>query len=101
MLKHSKPKAKWDYIAIKKLFGNQCYLIVAIFGHNLNWELQMASNDRDQETNAKRTLFGLFMIKMDSPSFFAKNRRGNPYPTGILLLLWAGMKSVTKVYLNP
>jgi hypothetical protein len=34
--------------------------MAAIFGHNLNRELQMATNDRDRETNEKRTSLWTF-----------------------------------------
>ncbi len=55
-----KTQSQMDYIAVKKLSGNQCYLLAAIFAHNLNRELQMATNERDRGTNEKRTSLWTF-----------------------------------------
>jgi hypothetical protein len=43
-----------DYIAVRRLHGNQLYMMAAILAHNLTRELQMAANSRSRGTTEKR-----------------------------------------------
>ncbi|MEW6407038.1 MAG: IS1380 family transposase, partial [Chloroflexota bacterium] len=50
-----KSQSQMDYIAVRRLHGNQTYLMAAILAHNLNRELQMASLPPHRHTTEKRT----------------------------------------------
>jgi hypothetical protein len=83
-----------DHIAVKKLSGNQCYLLAAIFAHNLNRELQMATNDRDRGTNKKRTsLWTFHELKWIRHRFLQRTGRLTT-PQGNLKLTMSGNDTV-------
>ena len=83
-----------DYIAVKKLSGNQCYLMAAIFAHNLSRELQMATCDRDRGTNEKRTsLWTFHELKWIRHRFFQRAGRLTT-PQGNLTLTMSGNEAV-------
>jgi hypothetical protein len=50
-----KAHCQMDYIATKRLVGNQIYLQSAIFAHNLSRELQMITLPRTRNTTEKRS----------------------------------------------
>jgi hypothetical protein len=43
-----------DYVDVRRLHGNQTYLLAALLGHNLNRELQMSTRVPERRTNEKR-----------------------------------------------
>jgi len=43
-----------DYIAARRLSGNQLYLMTAILAHNLSRELQMRTEPKTRGTTEKR-----------------------------------------------
>jgi len=49
-----KSQSQMDYIAVRRLCGNQMYMMAAIIAHNLNRELQMAVKPKDRGTTEKR-----------------------------------------------
>jgi hypothetical protein len=49
-----KSQSQMDYIAVRRLHGNQMYLMAAILAHNLNRELQMSSLPPHRHTTEKR-----------------------------------------------
>lgn len=50
-----KSQSQMDYIAVRRLCGNQMYMMAAIIAHNLNRELQMAVKPKDRGTTEKRS----------------------------------------------
>jgi len=44
-----------DYIAVRRLSGNQLYLMAAILAHNLTRELQMKTEPKARGTSERRT----------------------------------------------
>jgi len=49
-----KSEGQMDYIPVRKLLGNQVYLLATIFAHNLNRELQMQIRPPQRQTTEKR-----------------------------------------------
>jgi hypothetical protein len=50
-----KSQCQMDYVAVRRLHGNQTYLLAAVLAHNLNRELQMATRKADRQTTEKRS----------------------------------------------
>ncbi|MFN3395593.1 MAG: transposase [Thermodesulfovibrionales bacterium] len=50
-----KSQSQMDYIAVRRLHGNQMYMMAAVMAHNLNREIQMAVKPRERGTTEKRT----------------------------------------------
>jgi hypothetical protein len=55
-----KSQCHMDYIAVRRLHGNQAYLLAAVLAHNLNRELQMAVREPDRSTTEKRSPLWVF-----------------------------------------
>ena len=55
-----KSQTQMDYIAVRRMYGNQLYMFSAILAHNLNRELQMATRPRQRSTTEKRTTLWKF-----------------------------------------
>ncbi len=55
-----KSQSQMDYIAVRRLSGNQLYLMTAILAHNLTRELQMITEPKSRGTTKKRTLLWAF-----------------------------------------
>jgi hypothetical protein len=49
-----KSQSQMDYIAVRRLYGNQMYMMAAIMAHNLNRDMQMAVKPKDRGTTEKR-----------------------------------------------
>jgi len=49
-----KSQSQMDYIAVRRLSGNQLYLMTAILAHNLTRELQMSAESKVRGTTEKR-----------------------------------------------
>jgi hypothetical protein len=47
-------QSQMDYIAVRRLSGNQLYLMTAILAHNLNRELQMRTDSKTRGTTERR-----------------------------------------------
>jgi hypothetical protein len=50
-----KSQSRMDYIAVRRLSGNQLYLMTAILAHNLTRELQMRTEPKIRGTTERRT----------------------------------------------
>lgn len=50
-----KSQSQMDYIAVRRLHGNQMYMMAAIIAHNLNREIQMAVKPKERGTTEKRS----------------------------------------------
>lgn len=55
-----KSQCHMDYVAVRRLHGNQAYLLAAVLAHNLNRELQMAVREPDRNTTEKRSPLWVF-----------------------------------------
>ncbi len=51
----AKSQSQLDYIAVRRLYGNQFYMVSAILAYNLSRELQMAAKPKDRGTTEKRS----------------------------------------------
>lgn len=49
-----------DYVPVRRLVGNQLFLLAAVFSHNLGRELQMAAQPPDRQTTPKRMALWIF-----------------------------------------
>jgi len=49
-----KSQGQMDYLAVRRLHGNQLYMLSAILAHNLNRDLQMAAHPRQRGTTERR-----------------------------------------------
>jgi Transposase DDE domain group 1 len=49
-----KSQSQMDYIVVRRLSGNQLYLMTAIFAHNLTRELQMRTQSKTRGTTERR-----------------------------------------------
>jgi Transposase DDE domain group 1 len=49
-----KSQGQLDYIPVRRLYGNQLYMMASILAHNLNRELQMATAEPERGTTEKR-----------------------------------------------
>lgn len=49
-----KSQSQMDYIAVRRLHGNQMYLMAAVIAHNLNREIQMMVKPKERGTTDKR-----------------------------------------------
>lgn len=56
-----KSQCQMDYIAVRRLHGNQTYLLAAVLAHNLSRELQMATRQPERSTTAKRSALWAFL----------------------------------------
>lgn len=55
-----KSQSQGDYIAVRKLHGNQMYLMAAVMAHNLNREMQMTTMEKQRGTTEKRSPLWIF-----------------------------------------
>lgn len=96
LLGEMKSQTQMDYIAVRRLYGNQLYMFSAIFAHNLNRELQMATRPRQRSTTEKRTT----LWKFDEAGTVRNtllNRAGRlTRPQGKLTLTMSANKRVQK-----
>jgi hypothetical protein len=91
-----KTQSQMDYIAVKKLSGNQFYTMAAIFAHNLNRELQMTTRDRDRGTTEKRSpLWNFQELKWIRHRYIQRAGRLT-VPQGNLTLTMNGNEAVKK-----
>jgi hypothetical protein len=55
-----KSQGQMDYIAVRRLFGNQLYLMASVLAHNLTRELQMLTKLKSRGTTEKRSALWVF-----------------------------------------
>jgi hypothetical protein len=55
-----KSQGQMDYIPVRKLMGNQTFLLAVIFAHSLNRELQMQTRPIQRQTTEKRAPLWIF-----------------------------------------
>lgn len=54
-----------DYVPVRRLIGNQLYLLAGLFAHNLTREMQMAIHPSARKNNANRAALWMFQ-KLDT-----------------------------------
>jgi hypothetical protein len=95
-----KTHSQMDYIATRKLSGNQNYLLAAISSHNLSRELQMATQPRKRNTTEKRTTLWEFQ-SLDTIRRNLIQRAGRlTRPRGKLTLTMSGNSQVKNEVLH-
>jgi hypothetical protein len=55
-----KSQGQMDYIAVRRLWGNQLYLMASILAHNLTREVQMITKPKSRGTTEKRSALWAF-----------------------------------------
>jgi hypothetical protein len=55
-----KSQSQMDYIAVRRLCGNQLYLMASVLAHNLARELQMITKPKSRGTTEKRSALWVF-----------------------------------------
>jgi hypothetical protein len=55
-----KTDCQMDYVAVRRLHGNQTYLLAALLAHNLNRELQMRTRQPERRTTSGRAPLWVF-----------------------------------------
>ncbi len=95
-----KSQGQMDYIAVRKLHGNQLYMMSAIMAHNLNREIQMMLKPKSRGTTEKRTPLWEFE-KLSSLRHRILQRAGRfTTPQGKLTLTMSANKAVKRDLLH-
>lgn len=91
-----KTHCQQDYVPVKTLNGNKCYLLAGILAHNLAKELQMEAFEKDRNTTNKRPPRWIFN-KLETLRRNIIQRAGRlTRPNGKLTLTMSGNKAVQK-----
>lgn len=91
-----KSQGQMGYIPVRSRVGNQIYLLAALFAHNLNHELQMATSSPQRQTTQKRATLWIFE-KMGTFRRTIIQRAGQfTRPHGKLTLTMSGGEEVKK-----
>ncbi len=91
-----KTQGQMDYIPVRRIYGNQLYMMAAIIAHNLNRELQMATREKDRGTTEKRAPFWNFEELKTIRHRYLQRAGRFTYPKGKLTLTMSGNEMVKK-----
>jgi hypothetical protein len=95
-----KSQVQMDYIPVRKLYGNQLYLMAAVLAHNLTKELQMIAASPSRGTTEKRSPLWAF-AEMSWIRHHLLQRAGRlTEPQGKLTLTLSGNEAVKKDLLH-
>ncbi|MCP5014697.1 MAG: IS1380 family transposase [Ketobacter sp.] len=95
-----KSQSQMDYIAVRRLHGNQLYLMSAVMAHNLNRELQMIAKPVSRGTTEKRVALWDFE-ELDTIRHRILQRAGRfTTPQGKLTLTLSANKAVKRDLLH-
>ncbi len=85
-----KTNCHMDYVPVRRLVGNQLYLLAGLFAHNLTRELQMVTTSPCRPTTAKRATLWIFE-KLHTLRATVIQRAGRlTKPHGVLTLTISG-----------
>jgi hypothetical protein len=95
-----KAQSQMDYIAVRRLHGNQLYMMSAVLAHNLNRELQMLSSPKKRGTTEKRTTLWEFE-ELETMRRYLFQRAGRfTWPQGKLTLTMSANEAVKEDLLH-
>jgi hypothetical protein len=95
-----KSQCQMDYIPVRKLTGNQLYIMSAVFSHNLFREMQMEGVKPNRNTTEKRTPLWIFK-EAKTIQLFLFHRAGRiTRPGGKLRLTLSGNEATKKTFLE-
>lgn len=98
-----KSQSQMDYIAVRRLYGNQIYMLSAVMAHNINRDMQMSVKTRSRGTTEKRTPLWKFE-ELSTIRHRLIQRAGRlTHPQGKLTLTLSGNEAVKHellLYLN-
>jgi len=91
-----KSQGQMDYIAVRRLYGNQMYMLAAIMAHNLNRELQMTVKQRERGTTEKRAPLWKFQELGTIRQRIIQRAGRLTEPQGTLTLTMSGNEAVKR-----
>ncbi len=91
-----KGDCQMDYVAVRRLHGNQTYLLAALFAHNLNRELQMITRAPERRTTAKRSALWAFQSLATVRRCFVQRAGRLTRPNGRLTLTMSASAEVQR-----
>jgi hypothetical protein len=95
-----KSQVQMDYIPVRKLYGNQLYLMASVLAHNLTKELQMISASPNRGTTEERSPLWAF-TEMSWIRHHLLQRAGRlTEPQGKLTLTLSGNDAVKRDLLH-
>lgn len=95
-----KSQCNMDYVAVRRLCGNQLYMISAVLTHNLFRELHMLVHERQRGTTEKRTALWEFAEATTIRRTLLQRAGRLTYPAGVLTLTMSANQSVRKGLLH-
>lgn len=94
-----KSQSQMDYIAVRRLYGNQMYMMAAIMAHNLNRDIQMAMKEKDRGTTEKRAPLWKFEELSTIRQRLIQRAGRLTHPQGKLTLTMSANEAVKKEFL--
>lgn len=82
------------YVAVRRLHGNQTYLLAALLAHNLSRELQMITRPPERSTTAKRSSLWVFQTLATFRRTFVQRAGRLTRPNGRLTLTMSASNDV-------
>jgi len=95
-----KSQSQMDYIAVRRLYGNQMYMMAAIMAHNLNRDMQIAVKPKDRGTTEKRAPLWEFEELSTIRQRLIQRAGRLIQPQGKLTLTMSGNEAVKKELLH-
>jgi hypothetical protein len=95
-----KSQSQMDYIAVRRLYGNQMYMMAAIMARNLNRDIQMAVKPKDRGTTEKRAPLWEFEELSTIRQRLIQRAGRLIQPQGKLTLTMSGNEAVKKELLH-
>jgi len=84
------------YVAVRRLHGNQTYLLAALLAHNLNRELQMITRPAERRTTGKRPALWAFQTLATFRRSFVQRAGRLTRPNGRLTLTMSASDEVQR-----
>lgn len=91
-----KSQSQMDYIAVRRLYGNQMYMMAAILTYNFNREMQMEVRPKDRSTTEKRAPLWEFEELTSIRQRLIQRAGRLTQPQGKLTLTMSGNEAVKK-----
>jgi hypothetical protein len=95
-----KSQSQMDYIAVRRLHGNQMYMMAAVMAHNLNRGLQMTVKPKEKGTTEKRSPLWAFEELATIRQRLIQRAGRLTQPQGKLTLTMSGNEAVKRDLLN-
>lgn len=89
-----KSQGQLDYIPVRRLYGNQMYMMASILAHHLNRELQMVTAEPERGTTEKRAPLWKFAELKTLRHLYIQRAGRLTKPQGCLTLTMSGNETV-------